>query len=295
MAAYELRILGYGVTLFEGENALGGALRLYIPPFRLPREVLDREVSLVERLGAEVRFKTRLGRDIHLEDLRRDFAAVFLGLGTHKSLGLGVPGEDLPQVFWGLDFLKAANQGQAPQAGPRAAVIGGGNVAVDVARSARRHGAAQVTLVCLEALEAMPASAWEVEEAKLEGIDLLAGWGVKRILSAEDKVTGLELKAVAQIFDDQGRFAPTFHEDRLTTMEADAVLVAIGQTADFNFFGPGLAFDTAATHRLEADPVTLATKIPGVFAGGDLVTGPATAVAAFAAGRRAAPGQHSFS
>jgi NADPH-dependent glutamate synthase beta subunit-like oxidoreductase len=294
MAAYELRMLGYGVTLFEAENALGGALRLYVPAFRLPREVLDREVGLVERLGAEVRFKTRLGRDIHLEDLRRDFAAVFLGLGTHKSLRLGVGGEDLPQVFWGLDFLKAANSGQPLKIGPRVAVIGGGNVAVDVARTAWRQGASQVSLICLEAREAMPASPGEVEEARAEGMEILPGWGVKRILGAEDKVAGLELKAVAQIFDDQGRFAPTFYEDRLTTLEADAVLVAVGQTADFNFFGPGLAFDTAATHRLEADPVTLATKIPGVFAGGDLVTGPATAVGAFAAGRRAARAIHCF-
>ncbi|MDP3183368.1 MAG: FAD-dependent oxidoreductase [Desulfobaccales bacterium] len=294
MAAYELRILGYQVTLFEAEGALGGALRLYVPVYRLPREVLDREVSLMEQMGVEVRYRVRLGRDIHLEDLRRDFAAVFLALGTHKSLRLEVPGEDLPQVLPGLDFLKGANRGQVPQVGPRAAVIGGGNVAVDVARTARRHGAAQVTLICLETLKEMPASPWEVEEVKLEGIDILAGWGVKRILGQEDKVTGLELKAVAQLCDDQGRFAPTYHEDRLTTMAADAVLVAIGQTADFNFFGPGLAFDTATSHRLEADPQSLQTRIPGVFAGGDLVTGPGTAVAAFAAGRRAALAIHCY-
>ncbi len=294
MAAFELRILGYRVTIFEAENALGGALRLYVPPYRLPREVLDREVSLVEKLGAEVRLRTRLGRDIHLEDLRRDFAAVFLALGAHKSLRLHVPGEDLPQVLPGLDFLKAANLGQAHRVGPRVAVIGGGNVAGDVARTARRQGAPQVTLICLETLEAMPASPWELEEAKLEGIDFLAGWGVKRILGQGEKVTGLELKAVAHLYDDQGRFAPTFHEDRLTTMAADAVLVAIGQTADFNLFGPGPAFDTATSHRLEADPLTLETKIPGVFAGGDLVTGPATAVEAFAAGRRAALAIHYY-
>lgn len=294
MAAHELRTLGYQVTLFEAEGALGGALHLYIPVYRLPREVLDREVSLVEKMGVEVRYRTRLGRDIHLEDLRRDFAAVFLALGAHKSLRLEVPGEDLPQVLPGLDFLKAANRGQAPQVGPRAAVIGGGNVAVDVARTARRHGAPQVTLICLEALEEMPVSPWEVAEAGVEGIDLLPGWGVKRILGQEGQVLGLELKAVARLFDDQGRFAPTYHEDRLTTMAADTVLVAVGQTADFNFFGPGLAFDTATTHRLEADPLILKTKIPGVFAGGDLVTGPGTAVAAFAAGRRAALAIHCY-
>ena len=294
MAAYELRILGYGVTLFEAESALGGALRLYIPHFRLPREVLDREVSLVEKLGVAVRLKTRLGRDIHLEDLRRDFAAVFLALGSHKALGLNIPGEDLPQVFLGLDFLKAANSGRPLEAGQRAAVVGGGNVAVDVARSIRRLGATRVTMVCLEALKEMTASPRELKEAEAEGVELLPGWGVRRILGRAGKVTGLELKAVARVFDEQGRFAPAFHEDRLRTLEADTVVLAVGQTADFNFFGPGLAFDTATTHRLEADPVTLAAKIPGVFAGGDLVSGPATAVAAFAAGRRAALAIHCY-
>ncbi len=287
MAAYELRRLGYRVTLFEAEAALGGALRLYIPPYRLPREVLDRELAVLDKLGVEVFLRTRLGRDVHLEELRRDFAAVFLALGAHKSLHLEVSGENLAQVMSGLDFLRLANDGRPPEVGPRVAVIGGGNAAVDVARTACRAGGDRVTLICLEALLEMPAFPEEVEEAQQEGVEILPGWGVKRILGTE-KVTGLELKRVARVFDDQGRFAPVFHEDQLRTLEADTVLVAIGATADFNFFGPGLAFDTAKTHRLETDPVTLETKIPEVFAGGDLVTGPGTAVAAFAAGRRAA-------
>ncbi len=288
MAAYELRLRGYQVTLFEAEGALGGALRLYLPPYRLPREVLDRETSLVEKLGAEVRLRTRLGRDIQLEDLRRDFAAVFLALGAHKSLRLEVPDEDLPQVSSGLDFLKAANSGQPQEVGQQVVVIGGGNAAMDVARTARRQGAFRVTLICLESPEEMLASPGEIEEARQEGIDILHRWGVKRILGDNGKVTGIRLKAVDQVFDDQGRFAPTYLEDRLTELCADTVLVAIGQTADFSFFGPGLAFDTATTHRLKADPSTLQTMIPGVFAGGDLVSGPRTAVEAFAAGRRAA-------
>jgi NADPH-dependent glutamate synthase beta subunit-like oxidoreductase len=288
MAAYELRRQGYGVTLFEAQGALGGALRLYLPAFRLPRQVLDREVQVVEALGTEVRLRTRLGRDIHLEDLRRDFAAVFLALGTHKSLRLQVPGEELPQVLSGLEFLNAANSDAPGQVGPRVAVIGGGRVALDAARTARRLGAAQVTLICLEAPEEMPASPREVEEAAEEGVHLLNRWGIKRVVGRGDRVTGLELKAVTRVFDDQGRLAPIYDEDRQLSHEADTVVVAIGQTADFSFFGPGLAFDTAATHRLEAHPITLETRTPGVFAGGDLVTGPDSAVAAFAAGRRAA-------
>ncbi len=170
--------------------------------------------------------------------------------------------------------------------------MGGGNVAVDVARSARRWGAAQVTVVCLEAPEEMPASPEEISEARLEGIDFRHRWGVKQILGQDGRVSGVMLKAVARLFDDEGRFAPAYLEDRLSTVEADAVVLAVGQTADFNFFGPGLAFDTAHGRRLEADPDTLETRTPGVFAGGDLVTGPRTAVAAFAAGRRAALAIH---
>jgi NADPH-dependent glutamate synthase beta subunit-like oxidoreductase len=148
MAAYELRLQGYQVTLFEAEAQLGGALRLYIPSFRLPREVLDRETCIIEQLGVEVRLRTRLGRDVQLEELRRDFAAVFLAVGCHKSLLLEAGGEQLSGVWYGLDFLKAANSSTTPQVGPRVAVIGGGNAAVDAARSARRHGGAEVTMIC---------------------------------------------------------------------------------------------------------------------------------------------------
>jgi NADPH-dependent glutamate synthase beta subunit-like oxidoreductase len=145
MAAYELRRLGYPVTIFEAEPFLGGALRLYIPPYRLPREVLDRELSLITRLGAQVRLRTRLGRDVQLEELRRDFAAVFLAVGCHKSLLLEVAGESLPQVWYGLDFLRAAN---GSLLGGPGGEVGGGNVAVDTARTCPAGGR-QVAVVCL--------------------------------------------------------------------------------------------------------------------------------------------------
>ena len=293
MAAFELRRLGYGVTLFEAEAALGGALRLYIPPHRLPREVLDRDLAVLAKLGVEVLLRTRLGRDVTLEELREDYAAVFLALGAQKSLSLGVAGESLAGVWPGLDFLQLANSGAPPRIGPRVMVIGGGNVAVDVARVARRAAGAQVTLICLESPEEIPAFPEEVVAAREEGVEILHRWGVKRLLGT-DRVTGLELHGVAQVFDEQGRFAPVYQEENLRTLEADTVLVAIGQTADFSFYGPGLAFDTAATHRLPADPVTLETDTPGVFAGGDLVTGPRTAVEALAAGRRAALAVHAY-
>jgi NADPH-dependent glutamate synthase beta subunit-like oxidoreductase/Fe-S oxidoreductase len=292
MAAYELRRSGYPVTLFEGEAFLGGALRLYIPPYRLPREVLEREVSVISQLGAQVKLRTRLGRDIHLEDLRRDFAAVFLALGAHKGLSLQIPGETLAGVEDGISFLKAVNAGTPPETGCRVAVIGGGNAAVDAARSAWRAGAREVHLLYRRTQDLMPALSSEVEEARREGVQFhfltqpvrLLGDGRVRELVAQ--------KTELAEPDAGGRSCPVPVPGSEFSLEVDSVILAVGQTADFSFFGPGLAFDTATIFRLEADPVTLATQIPGVFAGGDLVTGPRSAVAAFAAGRRAALAIH---
>ena len=292
MAAYELRRFGYPVTLFEAEPFLGGALRLYIPPYRLPREVLEREVSVVSKLGAEVRLRTRLGRDVHLEDLRRDFAAVFLALGAHKGLSLQIPGEDLTGVQDGLSFLRAVNQGTPPVVGRRVAVIGGGNAAVDAARSARRAGAEEVHLLYRLVAALMPALASEVEEARREGVQFHFLTLPVRLLG-DGRVQGLVAqKTELGEPDAGGRSCPVPLPGSEFTLKVDLVIPAVGQTADFSFFGPGLAFDTATIHRLEADPVTLSTQIPGVFAGGDLVTGPKSAVEAFAAGRRAALAIH---
>jgi NADPH-dependent glutamate synthase beta subunit-like oxidoreductase len=291
MAALELRRLGYGVTLIEAENALGGALRWYVPAYRLPPEVIDRETAFLEQLRVDVRLNTRLGRDVLLEDLCRDYAAVFLALGASKSLKLHIPGEDLPGVLDGLGFLKAFKFGQNPVAGKRVAVIGGGNVAVDAARTARRGGSRVVTLICLESREEMPAFAAEVEEAEAEGVNILTGWGVKEIGGEGGRVDGLTLKAVARVIDAEGRFAPVYHEDRLNRHEADIVITAVGQRADLKSLGVPLV---SAEGALVSDPESLATAIPGVFAGGDLTTGPRTAVEAFAAGRRAAVAMHHY-
>ncbi len=292
MAAYDLRRFGYPVTLFEAEPFLGGALGIYIPPYRLPREVLAREVSVVEKLGALVKLRTRLGRDVHLEDLRRDFAAVFLALGSHKSLSLQIPGEDLAGVMDGISFLKAVNVGTPPEVGRRVAVIGGGNAAVDAARAAWRAGAEIVHVLYRRTLDLMPALAAEVEEARREGIQFHFLTQPVRLLG-DGRVRGLVAqKTELGDLDARGRCCPVPLPGSEFTLEVDFLIPAVGQTADFSFFGPGLAFDTATIFRLEADPETLKTKIPGVFAGGDLVSGPKSAVEAFAAGRRAALAIH---
>jgi NADPH-dependent glutamate synthase beta subunit-like oxidoreductase len=292
MAAYELRRRGYPVTLFEAEPFLGGALNLYIPAYRLPREVLAREVSVVEKLGAIVKLRTRLGRDIHLKDLRRDFAAVFLALGTHQGLSLRIPGADLAGVMDGLSFLKAVNAGAPPAVGRRVAVIGGGNAAVDAARSAWRQGAEAVHLIYRRSAGLMPALASEVEEARREGIQChflampVRLWGNGRVAGLVAQKTQMGEPGA------DGRLCPVPVAGSEFTLELDMVVTAMGQTADFSCLGPGPAWDLGTMDRLEADPVTLETQIPGVFAGGDLVTGPRSAVAALAAGRRAALAIH---
>jgi NADPH-dependent glutamate synthase beta subunit-like oxidoreductase len=231
MCAYELRKMGYPVTIFEAEDALGGALHLYIPPYRLPRQVLDHETSLVKKLGAEVRLNTRIGRDVSWDDLRRRFQAIFVATGAHQSLPLRVPGEELEGVIAALSFLKAVNKREPVPMGREVAVIGGGNVAVDAARQARRLGSDRVTIICLETLDEMPALPLEVNEARAEGIEFLHRWGVKRLLGEDGKVAGLELKVVVQVFDDQGRFAPTYDETSLSNRPADMVITAVGLTA----------------------------------------------------------------
>ena len=288
MCAYDLRLKGYQVTLFEAEAQLGGALRLYIPAYRLPREVLDREVGIIEQLGTSVRLRTRLGRDVQLEELRRDFAAVFLAVGCHKSLLLEAGGETLDQVWYGLDFLRAANSGTPSSVGPRVVVVGGGDTAVDAARTALRLGAGEVHLLYRRSADLMPALPAQVAAAQREGVQFHYLTLPVRFLG-EGRVRGvLARKTALGEPDAGGRPAPVPVAGSEFTLEADTAIIAVGQTADFRFFGPGLGFDTSSKAKLDADPVSLASRIPGVFAGGDLITGPRTAVAAMAAGRRAA-------
>ncbi len=289
--AYHLALKGYRTVIFEAAPEAGGWLRYGIPEYRLPREVLQREVDYLKRLGVEIRYNSPIGPGRTIDDLltKDGFAAVFLGVGTQDSIRLPVPGSEAAGVLWGVEYLKEVNStGASPTQGKRVAVIGGGNVAMDVARVARRQGAASVTLIALESPEELPASPWEVAEAKAEGIEILHRLGVKQILSRDGQVTGLELKAVARVFDEAGRFAPTYFDDRLTTREADVVIMAIGQKADLKFITAADGINLTPRGLIEADPDTLATSRAGVFAGGDVVTGPWIAIGAVAAGREAA-------
>jgi NADPH-dependent glutamate synthase beta subunit-like oxidoreductase/ferredoxin len=298
-AAHFLARKGYAVTIFEALAVAGGTPRWGIPSYRLPREILKKEIDNIRQMGVEIRLNSPIGKDRSINDLltRDGFEAVFIAVGAQDSLRLPLPGTDAEGVFWGVEYLREVSlNGKAPPIkNERVIVIGGGNVAIDVARVSLRvarvsleRGATKVTMFCLEAPEEMPASQWEVDEAAEEGIEILHRWGVKRVLTQSGKVTGIELKKVERVFDERGRFAPTYFEEHTIVHEADAVIFAIGQKANLNFLTETDGITRTPWGFIQVDPQTLATSRPGVFAGGDAATGPATVVKGVAAGKQAA-------
>jgi heterodisulfide reductase subunit A-like polyferredoxin len=288
--AYHLALQGYKAVIFEAAPAAGGWLRYGIPAYRLPREVLDREVDYIKRCGVEIHYNAPIGGDRTINDLltRDGFSAVFVGVGAQDSIRLPVPGSEAQGVLWGVEYLKDSASGKKFDFnGKKVVVIGGGNVAMDVARTARRQGG-DITLICLETREEMPASIWEVEEAEHEGVKITHRWGVKEINAAGGKVTGLTLRAVERVFDEQGRFSPTYFDDQTTAQDADIVIMAIGQRTNLKFITEADGIKLTPRGLIEADPVTKATSRAGAFAGGDVETGPWIAIGAVAAGREAA-------
>jgi len=287
--AFHLALKGIQAVIFEAAPEPGGWLRYGIPEYRLPREVLQREVNYLQRLGVQINCNAPIGKDRTINDLltRDGFNAVFLGVGAQDSVRIPVPGHESRGVLWGVEYLKDSAMGKKQNlAGKKVLVIGGGNVAMDVARTAVRQQG-KVTLICLESPEEMPASPWEVEEAREEGVEIVNRWGVKQILEKGGKVTGIQLKAVARVFDEQGRFAPTYFEDQTRTADADVVIMAIGQKTNLQFLTEADGIQLTPRGLIQTDPETKATSREGVFAGGDVETGPYIAIAAVAAGREA--------
>ncbi len=295
--AYHLARRGYQVEIFEAAAEAGGWLRFGIPEYRLPREVLQREVDYIQRLGVVIHYQSPVGvpgRTINDLLTKEGFQAVFVGVGAQDSIRLPVPGADARGVLWGVEYLKASASGEPFDfQGKRVLVVGGGNVAMDVARTARRQGG-RVTVVCLETREEMPASPWEVAEAEQEGVELVHRFGLKEILVPQGRVTGVVLKAVERVFDEQGRFAPTYREEETSRRDADVLILAIGQKTDLKFLSPADGINLTARGLIAVDPETLATSRAGVFAGGDVVSGPYIAIAAVAAGREAAESIHRY-
>jgi len=258
-------------------------MRYGIPRYRLPEEVLDAEIDRILGTGIELRTGVRLGEGLDLAGLRAEFDAVFLAVGLSKSKTLELPGADARGVAWGLDFLVDAAAGNAAPVAGKVVVIGGGDVAVDVALTALRLGAERVTMACLESRAEMPAHEWEIAEALEEGVVIQPSWGPARIREADGRVTGIDLVRCTSVFDDGGAFAPTFG-DETESLEADQVILAIGQAADLAFAGD------VETGRglISARGDSGTTNLEGVFAGGEIATGPGALITAIAEGKKVA-------
>ena len=279
---------GYPVTVFETRSQPGGLLRSGIPEFRLSRDIVDNEIGYIQELGVDIRTNTPVE---NLKDVfNQGYKAIFLGTGCPTSLKLDIPNEDAKGVVYALDFLNRVNSGGSVTLGERVAVIGGGAAAIDTARVCLRGGAREVHLVCLESRDLtckdrMLAQACEIEEAEEEGLIVHPSLGPKSILTKNGKVAGLDTIVCTSVREADGTFAPDYAEGPAPTIEADTIVVAIGQKPEAAAFKE-LDKDPAETIRV--DGFTLKTNIDGVFAGGDVVSGPSDVIGAIAAGKEAA-------
>jgi NADH-quinone oxidoreductase subunit F len=282
-AAYYLRLMGYRPTIFEELPRLGGMLRYGIPSYRLPREILDEEIDSIIHTGVEVRTGVRVGGDVTMEELKDEFDAIFIGIGAHISQAMGIPGEGMDGVYGGAEFLRQVELGNASPVGKTVAVIGGGNVAIDVARTCRRMGA-EVTIVYRREQRDMPAATEEVEDALAEGISLKTLMMPQSISNSNGRLKLAVQRCEPGEFDKGGRRKPVPLSGAVVEEQYDTIFAAIGQSSDASF-EKGLELQRG---WISVDRRTLATNLMGIYAGGDAVTGPAMAVDAVAAGKRAA-------
>jgi heterodisulfide reductase subunit A len=288
--AYFMARKGYPVTVFEALEKLGGMLYTCVPTFRLPPEMIQADIDYILAQGVEAKTNTRIGQDLSLEDLKsQGYKAIFLGTGAYKSVMLKVPGEDLKGVVSCIDFLMDVNLGKKPWVGKKVAVIGGGNAAIDSARTALRMGAEEVTIVYRRSRKEMPANDWEVEEAEREGIKIHFLATPVKFVGEGGKVKSMEcLKMKLGEPDASGRRRPVPIEGSEFIVEADMVIPAVSQTPDTSYIPESIGIKLSKWESVEIDPETMVTDVPGIFAGGDCVTGPATVIEAVAAGKKAA-------
>ena len=287
--AYYLALKGYQVTVFEKLPVAGGMMAVGIPEYRLPKKRLDDEIRMIEKMGVSIKTGVTFGEDITLDSLKEDgFNAVFVAVGLHGGRKLGIENEDVGGVLQGVDFLRDVALGKDVGMGEDVLVIGGGNVAVDVSLTAKRVGAKEVTMVCLESYDEMPAWDYEIEEAKEEGVKIVNSYGPKQFfIDKDNRFSGIEFKACTAVFDKDGRFSPQYDENECQPFFGDTVIIAIGQSiVSGKMESEGIVISPRG--GIESDPVTLQTSIDWVFAGGDAVYGPRSVVDAVACGKEAA-------
>jgi formate dehydrogenase (NADP+) beta subunit len=329
-AAHDLALMGYPVTIFEAAAVPGGMLYLGIPEYRLPRDVVEAQVrEILETGDVTLKLNQRAGKDFSIEELRsQGFNAVLIAVGAHRSRDLSIPGVDLDGVYKGIDFLLNVNLGYKFTIGKKVVVIGGGNVAMDVARSAAREvvrqheipteewsknisavashemvdislsalrlGASEVHIVCIERREEIPAALEEVEEAETEGVIIHAGFGPNKVIGENGRVTALETVRTSRVFDENGRFSPQFAAGSESLVDCDTVIMAIGQTPNLDFLGKESTIELSSRGLISVDRSNLMTSVPGIFAGGDCVFGPRLIIDSVADGKRAAVGIDEF-
>lgn len=288
-AAYFLRRDGYPVTVFERESRAGGMMLNGIPSYRLEKDVVQSEIDIIEAMGVEFKYGVNVGSDVTIQELRdQGYKAFFIAIGMQGGRLAGVPGEDAEGVQTGVDFLRTVNQDHSVRLKGDTVVIGGGNVAIDVARTAIRAGASKVTMLCLEGENEMPAAKHEVEEAKEEDIVVMNGWGPKEVLTENGHVTAVVFKKCTQVKDADGRFNPQYDENDLVTIPAENLLLSIGQSVDWGKLLEGTKVVINRNGTAQADPLTRQTAEPDIFVGGDVFTGARFAIDAIAGGREGA-------
>ncbi len=287
-AATELAKNGYSVTVFEASSSPGGMLKQCIPEHRLPKAVLEAEIDQIKQLGVDIVTNAQLGKDLTLDGLRQDnYKAVFISIGAHRSRKLGVEGENLHGVIQALDFLRDTNTGKTAHVGERVAVVGGGNVAIDAARTALRLGAKEASILYRRSKDEMPANPFEVKEAEEDGVKVQFLVAPKKIIGKDNKVTSVEcVRMTLGEPDETGRRAPKPVEGSEFMLPFDTVILAIGESPSTEFLPKEIELDEGKV--IMVDPLTMETSMPGVFAGGDCVSGPATVVEAIVCGKRAA-------
>ena len=295
-AAYYLRCKGYPVTVFEREDKAGGMLLNGIPSFRLEKDVIAAEIEVLKTMGVEFRFGIDVGSDVTIQQLRDEgYKAFYIAIGARGGRMAGVPGEDAKGVMSGIEFLNKVNKDEEHmKLSGKTVVIGGGNVAMDVARTALRAGSDDVSMYCLESRDEMPAAKDEIEEVLEENISINNGWGPKEIITENGRVKAVVLKKCTSVFNAEKRFAPVYDENDTITIECDNVLLSIGQQIIWGNLLAGTKVELNKNGTAKADPVTYQTAEPDIFVGGDVYTGPRFAIDAIAAGKEGCVSIHRF-
>ena len=293
--AFYLAEKGYKPTIFEKNEKPGGMLRYGIPSFKLEKDVIDGEIEVIKAMGVEIKCGIEVGKDVTIQQLREQgYKAFYIAIGCQGGRTAGIPGEDAEGVMTAVDFLRTVGGDENYPVSGKAVVVGGGNVAIDVARTAHRCGADSVTMFCLEPREKMPASEEEIAEAAEEGVSLNCGWGPKEILTENGKVTGIVFKRCVSVWDESGRFNPAYDEADTRTVPCDRVFLSIGQSIQWGNLLDGTRVELGRGNGAKADSLTYQTAEADIFVGGDVYTGPKFAIDAIAAGREGAISIHRF-